>query len=64
MYKYLNYMLIVLVFVGNILYTQKSEAADSAELTIEQVKNMVNKEGQIVLLDVRTEGEYDGHLGH
>jgi rhodanese-related sulfurtransferase len=64
MYKYFIYIIIVLVIIKIFLYAQKCELEDSPELTVEQVKDKIDKAEDIILLDVSTKKEYNGHLGH
>jgi adenylyltransferase/sulfurtransferase len=56
-------VLLILLFVAACA-NQDSTASDKAEIAVHQVKTKIDSMEQILLLDVRTEGEYDGALGH
>jgi rhodanese-related sulfurtransferase len=44
--------------------TQDSTKISESEITVQQVKTRIDSSDNVLLLDVRTAGEYDGALGH
>ena len=60
----------ILVFVLTILFlsvyflTSNGQDSEKAMLTVEQVKEKSSTDSTVFLLDVRTEPEFDGELGH
>ncbi|NIR47863.1 rhodanese-like domain-containing protein [candidate division KSB1 bacterium] len=44
--------------------THKTRVPENPSLTVEQVKSIIDQDTDVVLLDVRTEAEFHGELGH
>ena len=64
MIKKLSAAIVILLFISIFIFAQKEESHDDAVISVsELIKKIENKEN-VFLLDVRTESEFEGNLGH
>jgi len=65
MQKFLIISIIMFIVIALFLYAQQSAVPqDFKSVTAEEVKKKIENKENILLLDVRTPGEFNGPLGH
>ena len=65
MQKILIISIVIFIAVALVLYAQQSAIPkDFESITAEEVKKKIMNKDEILLLDVRTPGEFNGPLGH
>ncbi len=65
MQKFMTISIIMFIAIAIYLYAKQSKAAkDFDSITAEDVQKKINNKEDILLLDVRTTGEFNGPLGH
>lgn len=65
MYKIVSVLLILAVAITYFVFGRnQTEIKNEAVITVEEVREHISNEDEVVLLDVRTEAEFNGPLGH
>ncbi len=64
MRKIAGVAIILLLILSIFILAQKEETHDDAVISVSELKEKIEKNEDIFLLDVRTESEFDGNLGH
>ena len=64
MFKKISIALILLVILSIYILAQKEENNEKAIVSVSEVKEKIENKEDILLLDVRTSGEFEGNLGH
>ena len=57
-------IIVVFLVLSILILAQQGDNAEKAEITVEEVKAKLDKSENVFLLDVRTEQEFEGNLGH
>ena len=60
----IKYFLLIFIFSANFACAQKDSNAQFENISAEEVKEKLEKKEDIVLLDVRTEQEFNSSMGH
>lgn len=64
MFKLVGFTVILLVITAYLFIDTEEKAAQETTITVQEVNNKIDNNENIVLLDVRTQSEYEGPLGH
>ncbi len=64
MFKKISIALILLVILSIYILAQKEENNEKAVVSVSEVKEKIENKEDILLLDVRTSGEFEGNLGN
>ena len=64
MYKIGLIIVIVFLVLSIFILAQQGDNTEKAEITVEEVKAKMDSSENVFLLDVRTEQEFEGNLGH
>jgi rhodanese-related sulfurtransferase len=64
MIKKLSMSLFILTFLIILILAQKEENHEKSIVSVYEVKEKIQNKENIVLLDVRTKGEFEGNIGH
>ena len=64
MYKIVLIIFIVFLVLSIFILAQQGDNTEKAEITVEEVKAKLDSSENVFLLDVRTEQEFEGNLGH
>jgi rhodanese-related sulfurtransferase len=56
--------IVLLLILSIFILAQKEEAHEDALISVSELKEKIENKEDIFLLDVRTESEYNGNLGH
>lgn len=64
MTKKLSIAFLLLAVLSIIIFAQKEDNQENFDITVGEVKEKIDSKEKIVLLDVRTNAEYAGPLGH
>lgn len=64
MTKKLSIAIILLAILSIFILAQKEENPEKTDISVSEVKEKIDNKENIILLDVRSSGEYEGALGH
>ena len=64
MMKIAGVVIVLLLILSIFILAQKEEPHDDAVISVSELKEKIENKEDIFLLDVRTESEFDGNLGH
>ena len=64
MNRNLSIAFIILAVLSIIIFAQKEETQEKINISVVEVKEKIENKEKIILLDVRTNTEYNGPLGH
>ena len=64
MIKIASVAIVLLLVISIFIFAQQEESYDNAVISVSELKEKMENKENIFLLDVRTESEFDGNLGH
>ena len=64
MTKIAGVAIVLLLILSIFILAQKEETHDEAVISVSELKEKIENKEDIFLLDVRTESEFEGNLGH